>query len=230
VLTLPPPPPLSIAKLQETVAQLLALPPAIMSSAGKPPPPQLLLINGIVYSAPPLVASDMSAHETDAVDVSEGAPPTHVRTFIDLSSGAMRAPYGAATHEGMSAAELAESLTCLVRDLSPHDLATALLACRPLPPRRTPFTKGTLPEEKLEVLRSELFEHGTLPDDVFFDGRMYVSMDGDRSFDHPDLEIGITSLLAELNAEIDVANAAADAAAAKAAAEADEYLARVAAA
>jgi len=169
VLTLPPPPPLSIAKLEEKVAQLLALPPAIMSSAGKPPPPQLLLINGVVYSAPPLVASDMSAHETDAVDVSEGAPPTHVRTFLDLSSGAMRAPYGAATHEGASAAERAESLTCLVRDLSPHDLATALLACRPLPPRRTPFTKGTLPEEKLEVLRSELFEHGTLPDDVFFD-------------------------------------------------------------
>ena len=58
---------------------------------------------------------------------------------------------------------------------------------------------------------------------------MYISMDGDKSEDHPELESGVEKLLAELNATVDEANAVADEAARVAEVEGEAYLRSLAA-
>ena len=78
-------------------------------------------------------------------------------------------------------------------------------------PKRLPrITKSSIPADRMAALKLDLRDNAPLPDDVFYDGRMYISMDGDKSEDHPELESGVEKLLAELNATVDEANAVAD--------------------
>ena len=110
------------------------------------------------------------------------------------------------------------------RGLSTADVAKVLLSCRPLPDRVKPFTMQTLPAERTQAVKDTLRDHAPLPDDVFFDGRSYVSMDGTRSEHHPDIDSALTQLLEEMNAEVHARNLVADAAAADAETEGQRYL------
>jgi len=110
------------------------------------------------------------------------------------------------------------------RGFTTASLAKILLGCRRLPPRSALYTIHSLPPAQVKEVKDALI-HAPLPDDVFFDGRAYVSMDGTRSELHPDIDEAITKLLDEMNAEVHRANAVADAAAAKADAEGASYLA-----
>ena len=79
----------------------------------------------------------------------------------------------------------------------------------------------------MRAVRDDVLHNIPLPEDVLFDGRQYVSFDGDRSDDHPELPTAIEKLLATLNTDVDRANETADAAAAKAEEDGRAYLARV---
>ena len=106
-------------------------------------------------------------------------------------------------------------------------LADMLLACRPLPKRQLHKVRGDISAERMAALRSELLQSAPLPPDVYFDGRRYVSMDGDTYDEHPATEAAISELLASMNDEVDKANAKAEAAAREAEAEAAAYRARL---
>ena len=100
--------------------------------------------------------------------------------------------------------------------------------CRPLPLRQPLYTLATLPAERTQAVKDELRDHAPLPEDVFYDGRSYVSMDGTRSELHPGIDVALVKLLDEMNDEVQRANALADEAAANADADGKRYLATVA--
>jgi hypothetical protein len=114
------------------------------------------------------------------------------------------------------------------RGLEPQQLAEKLLACRPLPQLIPKVTRATIPPERLAALRLHLRDNVPLPEDVFFDGRVYVEMDGTKSEEHPDLEQAVLELIGELNSEIERANASAKEENAKAQADATAYLGQLA--
>ena len=120
-----------------------------------------------------------------------------------------------------------DGLTCVVRGMSASDVATALLDCRPLPDRQPHYARGSIPPERLAAVKAHVLEHVALPEDVFYDGRLFISMDGDKFEEHPGLEDALTSLLQEMNAEVDVVNAEADAVVRQAEVEAAEYMRQV---
>jgi hypothetical protein len=119
-------------------------------------------------------------------------------------------------------------LTVLCRGLTSAALAEILLGCRPLPPRQPLYTLATLPAEHTQAVKDELRDHAPLPEDIFYDGRSYVSFDGTRSELHPGIDVALAKLLDEMNDGVRKANAFADEAAANADADGKRYLATVA--
>ena len=223
LLELPPPPPLSVTMLQDKVAALTK-PPTSLTDHGEAEPPQLLLFTGIVYGLPEGTAAEKD--DDDVVDLNEGEDTSGPkRTLCDFSSGAMRRPYG----QHVDISEAPESIVCVAKGLDKVGVGKALLACRPLPKRLPRITKSSIPADRMAALKLDLRDNAPLPDDVFYDGRMYISMDGDKSEDHPELESGVEKLLAELNATVDEANAVADEAARVAEVEGEAYLRSLAA-
>ena len=95
---------------------------------------------------------------------------------------------------------------------------------RRLPSRRPLVGAASIPPERLAQLRLHLRDHVALPEGVFYDGRGYISMDGDRTDEHPGWDDALAELLDELNAEVREANVAVDAALAEADAQAAVYL------
>ena len=85
-----------------------------------------------------------------------------------------------------------------------------------------------MPVERTQAVKDQLRDHAPLPDDVFYDGRSYVSMDGTRSELHPDIDEALAKLLDEMNGEVHEANALAEEAAANADRDGARYLAMVA--
>ena len=110
----------------------------------------------------------------------------------------------------------------------PQQLAEKLLACRPLPTLIPKVTRASIPNDRLSALRDHLRDHAPLPEDVFYDGRVYVDMDGSKSDDHPDFEAGVLALLDELNSEVERANASANEVIIQAQADAAAYLRQLA--
>jgi len=201
VLTLPPPPPLALEKLIARLSSLLAL-PAAPPPQKNPHTPQIMLLHGTLTVVPP---------------GGGGA----VAMAIDASPAVVRPPTPTASAQ-------APPLVCVCRGMSAADVGKALLDCRPLPSRKPLFTVDSLPPEHTKALRESLRDNAPLPEGVFYDGRSYVSMDGDKSEHHPDIDAGLSKLLTELNAGVQGENEEADAAAARAEAEASQYLRQLA--
>ena len=249
ILTVPTPPALSLRLLEEKASALFAS-PSELCAHGKPPSPQLILMHGVLMQRPdptpagdentPAANDDESAIDlTDAI-ADKDAP---LRMIVDMSSSVKRKPYGAdatggatgigggATGIGGGATGIGgggDTITVVARGIDAPALATLLLSCRPLPPMLPRVTRSSLTPLQMSDLRHDVLHNSPLPDDVFFDGRLYVSMDGDRSEDHPELGNAVEKLLATLNESVDAANGAADAAAAAAEVDGAAYLALVA--
>jgi len=137
---------------------------------------------------------------------------------IDVSPSAVRPPT-----PNTSATSTGE-LVVVCRGMAAADVANLLLGCRPLPERKALYTVRTLPVERTQALRDSMRDNAPLPEGVFYDGREYIDMDGNRSENHPDMEVGLQRLLTELNTSVNGENEAADAAMAQAKAEAARYI------
>ena len=208
---LPTPPALDSELLRAKLRELVIVPPQ-----GESARPHLMLVWGSITALEP--------EETDGevIAMSDG-PSAPMRLDVDVSARAFR-KYHLAPADG--AAPPADGLSVVYRGMSRSELVGMLLACRRLPPTLPKVVRGSISPARLALLRAKLAE-GPLPDDTFFDGRVYVDMDGSKSEEHPDFEAGVEALLKELNAEVDAANQVAKSAAAKAQVEAKEYLRRI---
>ena len=236
------PPPLSAKRLEAALQGLLRVADG-PTPHGQPEPPQVMLAYGTVCALPQGEDED----EDEAVDIADDAAPQVASKRIDLNAGDPNAlrrlqidvspnafrtlaaspidsrAAAAAASGTYSTASNIDGLTFVCRGLGTSELADMLLGCRPLPPKIPHVTRANLPAAKLAELREHLRDHVPLPDDVFHDGRVYVDMDGSKSEDHPGFEDGVAELIAQLNAEVDKANAAANEAAAKAQVDAAAY-------
>ena len=68
------------------------------------------------------------------------------------------------------------------------------------------LTKGGIPAARLAQLRLDLRDNTPLPEGIYYDGRSYISMDGDRTEEHPSWDVGLEALLNEMNMEVSEAN------------------------
>ena len=75
--------------------------------------------------------------------------------------------------------------------------------------------------------QNALLHETELPDGIFYDGRLYVGVDGYRSTEHPGLAAAIDEELARRNASVDESNAEVKALLAEAEREAAAYLSSV---
>jgi len=136
---------------------------------------------------------------------------------IDLSPAAARQPREvAAAHPG--------DLLCVSRGLSLRQIGQIALSCRDLPQRETLLTAATLPASELADLRTRLLHDVALPDGTFHDGSGYVSMDGERSTEHPQFATLLAEMLAAKNAQAAARNAGVEKELGRAAAQAEAYL------
>jgi hypothetical protein len=203
LLHVPPPPPVALNLLVPALAARCAK-PANAPAPGAPHPAQILLLYG-------------SLRVLGAGADASGAAVVN----LDASAGTVRPPVPSAQAEPTG-------LTVLCRGLTSAALAEILLGCRPLPPRQPLYTLATLPAEHTQAVKDELRDHAPLPEDIFYDGRSYVSFDGTRSELHPGIDVALAKLLDEMNDGVRKANAFADEAAANADADGKRYLATVA--
>ena len=203
LLHVPPPPPVALNLLVPALAARCAK-PANAPAPGAPHPAQILLLYG-------------SLRVLGAGADASGAAVVN----LDASAGTVRPPVPSAQAEPTG-------LTVLCRGLTSAALAEILLGCRPLPPRQPLYTLATLPAEHTQAVKDELRDHAPLPEDIFYDGRSYVSFDGTRSELHPGIDVALAKLLGEMNDGVRKANAFADEAAANADADGKRYLATVA--
>ena len=245
LIKLPPPPPLSSKLLDAELRALMAVPDGL-PHAGKTHAPQIMLAYGTVCALPEQDADepvDIADDGPPPADSATGAvdlnadPNALQRLSIDCSPNAWRAPSRSPIDDGAAAAAArgiystaaeVDGLAFVCRGLEPQQLAERLLACRPLPQLIPKVTRATIPPERLAALRLHLRDNVPLPEDVFFDGRVYVEMDGTKSEEHPDLEQAVLELIGELNSEIERANASAKEENAKADADATAYLGQLA--
>ena len=140
-------------------------------------------------------------------------PPTKPKLL--LVTGAVATPVGLFTIDlapctdrlPRDASPPATSLLCVCDGISAPELCSLILSCRPLLELSTLLTPATLPVHEVEALRKKALHDFPLPDGVFHDGTAFLSLDGTRSADHPQLPALLQAHLAERNAAAAVHNA-----------------------
>ena len=215
VVQVPPPPAVSPRRLASRLKELLTVAPSL-PPADAPDAPHILTLFGSL----PVVDDEDDEDDEEAVDVSdeaaagkkaggegggEAAPPPPSWARLDVSQAAYR------QQTLLTPPARPAPLQVVCRGMGARDVARALLDCRRLPPLRPLVAKESIPRERLEALRLHLRDHVALPEGVFYDGRAYISMDGDRYDEHPSMDGAVAELLDSLNADVRAANAAVEA-------------------